>query len=107
MKIYTFDPRKQKRVMAGVYRDNIFYKHVKKNHFMNKEKGYGIQEDVIQKLMGLGCKTVSISSSTNGHFFSMNYVSRQEIKDYGNGPQRFLGIEVPEKTNKNQIGLEI
>ena len=108
MKIFTYDPGKQKKVFAGNFKNGVFYNRVKKKHYMRLEKGYGIQEDIVQKLKELGCNQIVLSCIDKASFFNMAYVERLEPKDYGNGPQRFLGAEEePEKTNKNQIGLEI
>ena len=55
--IRVFDPAKKKLVKAGVLVKEIFIKTVNNKHFMRRERGYGIQEKVLEELkpkMGLG-----------------------------------------------------
>lgn len=90
--IYTFDPKKNRKVKAGLYKEGTFTKEVKSRHFMRKEKGYGIQEEVIEKLQELGCTTVVIASKTNKYISSFDKWLQQPVKDYGHGSQRFLTV---------------
>ena len=58
--IRTYDPRKDKSIVAGAFKDSVFYKTVGSSHYMIKEKGYGIQDDVINQLSELNCRNIII-----------------------------------------------
>jgi hypothetical protein len=97
MKLFTFDPKKQKQVLAGeVLKDffgfDYFYKKVKKNHFMVKEKSYGISEDVLQQLIHLGVTKIIIETKTKKIESTLEQWLNCPIKDYGHGKQRFLKV---------------
>ena len=99
MKLYTYDPRKNKRVLAGKFNTDTreFKKEVKACHFMKKEQGYGIQEDVVQKLQELDCVAVIIKSNLITWFIPFSYWKNAPTKDYGNGLQRFISVRMIEK----------
>ena len=90
--LYTHDPKKNKKVLAGTYKEEIFFKKVSSRHFMVKEQGYGIQEDVITKLKELGCEGVYIETPTTTYKTKFSDWLNQEIKNYGHGNQRFLSM---------------
>jgi hypothetical protein len=97
MKIFTFDPKKQKAVLAGeVLIDDscfeYFYKKVKKNHFMIRERSYGISEDVLQQLVHLGITKIIIETKTKKIESNLEQWLDCPIKDYGSGKQRFLKV---------------
>ena len=107
--IYTFDPRKKEEVLAGWYQHGIFTKHVKKSvHYMIKESGYGIQEDIVKKLFEIGCKRVEILELDTGikHEFEFDWFSSYITpKDYGNGLQRFYKVKKEKLINSNHLEL--
>jgi hypothetical protein len=98
MIIRCHDPRKNKDVVAGEYnRDNFtFIKKVKPEHFMLAEHGYGIQEEVIQKLIILECKTIIIKTKNDTYAFNFTDLPK-DIQNYGSGRQRFLRISRKDK----------
>lgn len=100
-RLTTYDPKKDKTILAGYVdkKEKIFVKHVTSRHFFRKLQAYGIQEEIVQELIEMGIKTVSIRSHTltyeskitdwvNGHCL---------IRDYGNGLQRFLPVHYMKK----------
>ncbi len=95
MKIYCFDPKKNKTILAGeVLEENYlsyFIKKVNKNHFMIKEHGYGIQEEVLQQLAHLGVTDIRIKTKTGIILSNLEDWLKKPIKNYGHGKQRFLG----------------
>ena len=93
MKIFCFDPKKNSNVYAGEYNefDHSFIKKVNSCHFMVVEKGYGIQEEVLQQLHKLGCINVVIRTAKGLQISLLSDWFKQPIKNYGNGRQRFLG----------------
>jgi len=103
LKVLTYDPKKKKRVLAGTFIDGCFIKKVTAKHFMKVEQGYGVQEDVVQKLIELICETVLIESPTGSYEYPFTELLLKEVKDYGNGPQRFLSIR--KKRSVEQLGL--
>jgi hypothetical protein len=93
MIIRSYDPKKRKEVIAGQFENNVFRKKVSPKHFMIKEKGYGISEDVIQQLIELDCKIVIIKSKTRTINKKFEDILNKPIKDYGHGKQRFVRVK--------------
>ena len=93
MKIYCFDQRKNKNILAGEYNefDYTFIKKVKRNHFMVIEKSYGIQEEVLQQLKKMGCINILIITKTGQQISLLEDWLKQPSKNYGHGNQKFLG----------------
>jgi hypothetical protein len=96
MKLYCFDPQKKKNVLAGeimtdVFGASYFYKKVKPQHYMIKEKSYGIQEEIIQKLLELKINEIIIETKTGQQISYIGYWLKKPAKNYGHGLQRFLG----------------
>jgi len=103
-KITTYDPKKGKLILAGNVENNTFIKQVTAKHFFYKLQAYGIQEEVVQKLIEKGITKVQIVSHSltyesnikdwvNGHAL---------VRDYGNGLQRFLPIHYMKKIKRSQ-----
>lgn len=93
MKIYCFDPKKGKNILAGEYNsfDYTFIKKVNRNHFMVLEKSYGIQEEVLQQLKKIGCINIIIITKTGQQISLLEEWLKRPIKNYGHGNQKFLG----------------
>ena len=94
MGLFSYDPKKFKRVLAGEfdYFDYTFTKKVNNRHYMVKEKGYGISEDIIQQLIHLDCGLIRIETKKNIYEFNFDDLLNQSIKNYGHGEQRFCKI---------------
>lgn len=101
-KVTTYDPKKNKHILAGHIEKKVFIKQVNGRHFFRKLQAYGIQEDVIQELIEKKIKKVRIMSHmltyesnikdwVNGHSL---------IRDYGNGLQRFLPVHYMKKIQR-------
>ena len=92
MKIFCFDPKKQRNVLAGEYNpsDFTFIKKVNKRHFMVLEKSYGIQEEVLQQLKKIGCINVLIITKKKMIISLLEDWLKRPIKNYGHGFQRFI-----------------
>lgn len=97
MNIYTFDSKKQKKVLCGNFTQNTFIREVLRGkHYMNVVGGYGIQEDAFNELLDLGCKYIVIKElDTKSNLYSQikTWQDRPKvhIANYGSGIQRFLG----------------
>lgn len=91
MLIFSYDPKKNIRVLAGNfdYLTLTFTKKVSNRHFMLKENGYGISEDVIKQLIQLECDKIEILTKKNKYYFTLEKILNQPIKNYGHGNQRF------------------
>lgn len=51
MRIYSYDPKKQRNVIAGEIIEDVFMKWViRQKHFLKVAKGYAISDDVYQKI---------------------------------------------------------
>jgi hypothetical protein len=93
MKLYTFDKKKNKRVFCGNYdeKESTFVRKVSRKHFMIIERGYGIQEEVLQELNRLQCQSIIMITKTGRIVSALTDWLQRPTKDYGHGPQRFLG----------------
>lgn len=93
MKLYCFDPKKKKIILAGIYNEDlkIFFKDVKPSHFMVIEKSYGIQDEILQQLKRLGCQDICIKTKLFYIQSKLEDWLKKPIKNYGHGNQRFLG----------------
>lgn len=90
--VTTFDKKKNKVVTAGEIRDNVFVKKVKPKHFMRVVQGYGVQENVFDKLMDEGIKEIWLIKSNKEKLISniIQWKLFGKVADYGSGKQRFL-----------------
>lgn len=103
MTITTYDVRKSKIVKAGALIDGVFIKECNSKHFMKIHQGYGIQEDVIQKLIENKCEKVMIKTTTEVLISNLiDWLQFGVVSDYGNGKQRFLPVR---KMNTNTNSL--
>lgn len=94
-KIETYDPAKRQVVYAGTFDPGtkIFSKIVNPNHFMKREQGYGIQQDVLHQLIEKGCEQIWIITLDGVQHQSklQDWLDRVP-KDYGNGLQTFMKL---------------
>ena len=94
--IQTFDKKKNRKVVAGVFYEEskIYVKTVKGNHYMVKERGYGIQGDIIEDLINLDCQQIYIYSQNKKHkCLFQDWLKKCKIKDYGHGNQSFMPVK--------------
>ena len=93
-KITTHDPVKERDVLAGYLSNGVFHKVCEANHYMKKEKGYGIQEDVIIKLYVKNCRIVRLHLPKNKGTkdIPFNLYWEAQSKYYGHGKQRFVKL---------------
>jgi hypothetical protein len=94
MFIHCHDPRKNTVVLAGEYNptDFTFIKKVRPEHYMAKEHGYGIQEEVLQDLKKMGCINILIISKDKEYISLLEEWLELSIQNYGHGRQRFLPL---------------
>lgn len=93
--IKTFDPQKQKEVRAGYILDGVYHRGVKNQHYMVKEKGYGIQVDILNQLVVAGVKTIKLSARTMDMYSDLiTWVQKGKTKSYGHGKQIFLPVSL-------------
>jgi len=102
VKILTYDPKKQKQVLAGsINKNNIFIKKVTKKHYHRILQGYGIQEEVLTQLFEKDVKIVRIITPTNVYETKLkDWLNGSKfifIRDYGHGKQRFFPINLMNK----------
>ena len=94
--LLSYDPKKNKRIKAGTFDEDtkVFTKECSAKHFFKIIGGYGIQEDVIQKLDELLCEEVIIKTKVGSyHSKFLAWLGPTMIpKDYGHGKQRFMAI---------------
>ena len=65
------------------------------------EKGYGIQEDAIEQLSHLECKTIKIITKKGLLYtFPFEFILNNFAKNYGHGLQRFIQIKEMEIVNE-------
>lgn len=97
MKIATLDPKKNSSVICGNYDEDTktFTKKVTHKHYMRIVGGYGIQEDVFEKLLVLGCQKIVIETPNQVYSSYIDTWTKPGIRvmNFGSGNQRFLGIK--------------
>lgn len=93
--IDTYDEGKYKKVHCGYVQDGTFYREVTNKHYMVKYKGYGIQQDVLAKLLSLGVKKIEIKTQSGLMHKSKltDWILKGKKSDEGNGLQVFLPVE--------------
>jgi len=94
MIIRSYDPMKNKEVVAGTFdkKTAVFTKKVNNRHYMVIEKGYGVSEDVIQQLIKLWCEKIKIVTKFKTYEFGFQELLQKPIKNYRSGQQRFLKV---------------
>ena len=94
MRITAFDTEKGKDVFVGMYdkKTKIMKRAVGKEHYMTKEKGYGIQDDAVAVLFNMGCEKIHLELETQTLEYPMSIFDKKTTKDYGHGNQYFLTI---------------
>lgn len=104
IKVTTFDPHKDKSVFVGKIIGDSFFRTVSNNHFMVKEGGYGLQDDVIKSLLSYGINKVIITTKSGTRHISnfIDWVKYGHKKDYGNGEQVFLNTKFCKTDKINQ-----
>lgn len=105
----TFDPAKEKDIFVGQFDGTIFHKKVARTkHYMRREEGYGIQEEVVLRLKEASCRYIRISDEDTGKVYLFPFETIWNIKprEYSrHGLQRFLKISKTEKIESNQNPL--
>lgn len=95
IKITTYDPAKKREVTAGSVIGHTFYKKVDNyKHYCYKFKGYGIQADIMEKLLKLGVDTIQIKTDKD-IIYSVRFAAwatKGIAKDIGNGLQHFYPV---------------
>ena len=94
MKITAFDTEKGKEVHVGMYdkKTKTMTRKVGKEHYMVKEKGYGIQDDAVAMLSNLGCEKIHLELDTQTLEYPFSIFDSKPVKDYGHGNQYFLTV---------------
>lgn len=96
--IYAYDPKKNKRIKAGSLLGAVFVKQVTSKHYMIKEQGYGIQEEVLEVLTEKECNYIIIKTKISSYTSQLSQWTNLPVKNYGHGLQRFLKIDKMEIT---------
>jgi hypothetical protein len=102
-KLYTYDPRKRKKVLFGASSGNILFRKVKPQHFMRINQAYGIQEIAFQDVCLQGIKKIVLIEEGTGERWEASIESWKEnskIADYGHGKQRFLSMKYQKKSHE-------
>ncbi len=94
MKITALDTAKGKEVHVGMYdkKTKTLTRKVGKEHYMTKEKGYGIQDDAVAILSNLGCEKIHLELDTQTLEYPFALVDAKPAKDYGHGSQKFVTV---------------
>lgn len=93
MKLLTFDPAKNKKVLCGELIADTLFRDVEPKHFMQVVQGYGIQEVAFQEAMKRGVKKIVLKETHTGHQWESDipdWILHGRVADYGHGKQRFL-----------------
>ena len=103
MKIYEFDPKKNKKVLLGELIGDTLFRGVDPKHFMRVVQGYGIQEVAFQTFRGQGVEKIVLKENNSDKRWEADLADWEKIgrvMDYGHGRQRFLSLKhmKPHKT---------
>lgn len=96
MKLLTFDPAKNKKVLCGEVIGDTLFRWVKPEHFMQVVQGYGIQEVVFQEIVRKGLKMVVLKETNTEQRWEADIKTwkyKGRVADYGHGKQRFLSLK--------------
>lgn len=96
MKLYTFDPRKGRKILVGDVQGTNLIKEVDPiKHFMRVVDGYGIQHNALNELRIKGVKKIIIREKGGKVWESTleNWDEHCKVADYGNGKQAFLSLK--------------
>lgn len=100
--IRTFDPRKNRYVVAGNIQGDTFVRKVTKKHFVWKYKGYGLQKDVFEQINNV--KYINIVAPKGVYKATLEtWLTKGIMDDLGNGRQRFLPVEEMEKLEPDKV----
>lgn len=99
MKLRTYDEKKKKKVFVGTLEGDTFIVKKGTKHYMVKEQGYGIQQDVLGDLASAGCKNIVLETKTKTIRTKLqDWIKHGTVKNYGHGNQVFLKKKIYEKT---------
>jgi len=93
--LYTFDRKKRRHVKAGTVRGNQFLKIVNRRHLMRIVGGFGIQKEVIDRILRMGFvdEIVMIEGRRAWTSKLEDWISEDvQIVDFGHGVQCFLSM---------------
>lgn len=96
MKIYTLDPKKNKRVMVGIVANGIFkFPRNPQKHTLRIFPGYAIQEDVLKQLVDMDIKEIMIGEPHMKFRTSLvsDWQEHGKTLNLGSGPQRALSFK--------------
>lgn len=96
MKLYTFDTRKQKKVLIGEIQGEALFKTVNPaKHFMRIVDGYGIQYQAFQELKAKQIKKIIIKETTGNQWEAtlQTWIDNSKVADYGSGKQVFMSLK--------------
>lgn len=96
MKLLTFDPKKNKKVLIGEIAGDTLFRDVEAKHFMNVLQGYGIQEVGFSDAISKGVKFIVLKEAHTGKRWKSDidtWKLHGKVADYGHGKQRFLSMK--------------
>lgn len=105
MKLYTHDPKKNKKVLCGEIVGNALFRWVKPQHFMRINQAYGIQEIAFQEIVLKGIEIIILKeegTNKNWEAPTSTWLQHGSVQDYGHGKQRFLSMKY-QKARKNAV----
>jgi hypothetical protein len=107
MKVYIFDKKKRKKVLAGNIQDATFIKDVKRKHFMRCKQGFGISDEVFPILQQNNVNYIQINCNGERRKCHILRWLHTPSKDFGHGSQKFVPWDSMTDIDKKQILLNI
>ena len=107
IEILTFDTKKQKKVLAGLYNPEkkTFYKNVSAGHWMNIHKGFGISVEVMDDLKTRGCYWIVVVFGNEIRKVLFDIWNNKSADTYGHGKQKFMPWDGMSVVNSDQQEL--
>ena len=94
MIIETFDEGKNKMVTCGEIVGNTYFRDVKMEHFMIKFFGFGVQAEVLDRLINNDIKNVILRTKKKSFKSTLaDWIKYGKKADFGHGKQVFLSTK--------------
>lgn len=103
--IGTFDAAKNKIVMAGEIKNNLYIKKVNRSkHFLRIYGGYAIQKEILQELKDSVTDIIIQEDTGDEYRITMeNFLKRGFDIDFGHGKQTVVNEKYFSKKEKYQL----
>jgi hypothetical protein len=98
MLITTFDEKKGKDVTCGYTEGKTYFRDVKMEHMMIKYFGFGVQAEVLERLLKMGIESIVLKTKKKSFKSALaDWARFGKLDDFGHGRQVFLSMKYMEE----------